>query len=203
MRRFVVALTLILALLPSAALAQSAAPCTFVLGFAALHDLLPAVVGNCLDDEQHNPANGDALQQTSAGLLVWRRSDNWTAFTDGYRTWINGPFGVQERLNTQRFAWEADANDMPSAGSGAPAQATYHICGPDAPTAQAIEQFIAGREVSTVLAGDANGCADLTITIQGTAGISNGQSISTETVGHISVRVATANGATHVTIATV
>ena len=29
-------------------------------------------------------------------------------FSDGYRTWINGPNGLQQRLNTQRFEWEAD-----------------------------------------------------------------------------------------------
>jgi len=26
-------------------------------------------------------------------VLVWRKADNRTAFTDGYRTWINGPRG--------------------------------------------------------------------------------------------------------------
>jgi hypothetical protein len=41
--------------------------------------------------------------------MVWRKADSWTAFTDGYRTWINGPFGLQQRLNTQRFPWESDA----------------------------------------------------------------------------------------------
>src|SRR5439155_10452091 len=39
-------------------------------------------------------------------LLVWRKADNFTAFTDGYRTWVQGPFGLQKRLNTERFAWE-------------------------------------------------------------------------------------------------
>ena len=53
-------------------------------------------------------AIGDSVQQTTGGLLVWRKADNWTAFTDGYRTWINGPNGLQQRLNTQRFEWEAD-----------------------------------------------------------------------------------------------
>jgi len=28
-----------------------------------LHDLLPAVVGDCRADDQHKPANGDALQE--------------------------------------------------------------------------------------------------------------------------------------------
>jgi Cysteine-rich secretory protein family len=87
-----------------------AANCTFVLGFGALHSLIPGVSGWCVEDEHHNPANGDGLQATAKGLMVWRKADNWTAFTDGYRTWINGPYGLQERLNTQRFSWEGGQN---------------------------------------------------------------------------------------------
>lgn len=93
-------------LFPGGVTAQAAAACQFRLGFAAIHDRIPAVVGACLDDEQHNAANGDALQHTTRGLLVWRKFDNWTAFTDGFHTWVNGPYGLLERLNTQRFRWE-------------------------------------------------------------------------------------------------
>src|SRR6188474_2336046 len=81
------------------------APCTFTLGFQALHDLIPEVVGDCTADADYG-ANGDALQPTTHGLLVWRKSDNWTAFTNGSTTWINGPYGLQSRPNDQRFAWE-------------------------------------------------------------------------------------------------
>jgi hypothetical protein len=88
----------------------AAATCTYVLGFRALHDLIPDRVGECRTDEYHNPLNGDGLQETAGGLLVWRKADNWTAFTDGYRTWVNGPNGLQGRLNTQRFPWEPDYN---------------------------------------------------------------------------------------------
>src|SRR5215469_16904479 len=64
--------------------AGMAAECRFILGFKTLHDLIPATVGNCLADERHDLATGDALQPTSGangrgGLLVWRRSDNVTA----------------------------------------------------------------------------------------------------------------------------
>jgi len=100
---------LLIGVLPNVAQAQSIAPalaCQYELGFAALHALIPTTVGNCLENEGHNPVNGDGLQQTTGGLLVWRKSDNWTAFTDGYHTWINGPNGLQERLNSQRFPWE-------------------------------------------------------------------------------------------------
>ena len=35
-----------------------------------------------------------------------RAADNRAAFTDGYRTWISGPNGLQVRLNTEQFDWE-------------------------------------------------------------------------------------------------
>jgi len=88
-------------------------PCFFVLGFAELHDLIPDIVGDCLDNEYHG-ANGDGLQDTTDGLLAWRKADNWTAFTDGANTWINGPFGLETRPNTVRFTWEGDAGSFPN-----------------------------------------------------------------------------------------
>jgi len=95
-----------LGLAPAPSLARGAQGCRFVLGFKTLRDLIPDVAGDCLVDEHHNPADGDGLQETTKGLLVWRKADNWTAFTDGYRTWINGPNGLQVRLNAERFPWE-------------------------------------------------------------------------------------------------
>ena len=98
----------------------SAADCQFVLGFATLRDLVGhEIVGECLENEHHNEI-GDSVQQTTGGLLVWRKADNWTAFTDGYRTWINGPNGLEQRLNTQRFAWEGDRSPVTSILSSAP-----------------------------------------------------------------------------------
>lgn len=88
----------------------TAADCGFTLGFKALHDLIPAVVGDCLENEHHNSNNGDSLQRTRGGLLVWRKADNWTAFTDGSTTWINGPQGLQSRPNSERFAWESEVS---------------------------------------------------------------------------------------------
>ena len=85
-----------------------AADCQFVLGFKTIRDLIGHdTVGECLDSEHYN-AIGDSVQHTTGGLLAWRKADNWTAFTDGYRTWVNGPNGLQQRLNTERFEWEAD-----------------------------------------------------------------------------------------------
>ena len=69
----------------------------FVLGFKTIRDLIGHdIVGECGENERYN-AIGDSVQQTTGGLLVWRKSDNWTAFTDGYRTWINGPNGLEQR----------------------------------------------------------------------------------------------------------
>jgi hypothetical protein len=61
-------------------------------------------------------------------MLVWRKADNWTAFTNGFETWLNGPQGLQRRLNTETFAWEQGA----APGSAAPqAQASgISVSGP-------------------------------------------------------------------------
>lgn len=96
-----------LLLAPSPAQAQST--CQFVLGFQEMSTAVD--VGTCVDN-QSNAANGDALQHTTKGMLVWRKVDNWTAFTDGYRSWINGPSGLQSRLNTELFDWEQAAQQQ-------------------------------------------------------------------------------------------
>ena len=125
MHRFWLRFALVLVLLASVFVPVAPSPstadaqgCEFVLGFKTLHDLIPDIVGNCLSNVQYNPANGDALQTTTGsqgngGMLVWRKADNFTAFTDGYHSWVNGPFGLQERLNSQRFSWEWNPDGLP------------------------------------------------------------------------------------------
>jgi len=100
--------------------ASAAAPtnCQFVLGFKTLHNLVPGDAGDCVTNQVF-AANGDAQQTTTRGLMAWRKTDNWTAFTDGYRTWVNGPAGVQQRLNTERFPWEAPTSSTMAATSAA------------------------------------------------------------------------------------
>ena len=98
---------LLLFAVPTAA----AADCALDSGFATLKALIEAAegpdkVGACLENRHVNPENGDVLQQTTGGLLVQRAADNRAAFTDGYRTWIKGPSGLQVRLNTEQFDWE-------------------------------------------------------------------------------------------------
>lgn len=116
LRRVVVLIAVLVNLIPGAvAQAQSPPSCRFILGFAALAAAIPQQVGTCLDNQAF-AANGDALQHTTSGLLVWRKADNWTAFTDGYHSWLNGPNGIQERLNTQRFSWEVASGWQESSG---------------------------------------------------------------------------------------
>jgi hypothetical protein len=148
----ILVLTLVFA--ASATLASAQATPQFQLGFKALADQLPAVVGLPMENE-HWGANGDSLQQTSAGLMVWRKADNWTAFTNGSRTWINGPLGVQERGNLERFDWEtvlvppSQPTQTPVPPSAPPASVTPT---PIAPPADSVAWFIdkpvAGQSVS-------------------------------------------------------
>jgi len=132
LKRTLLALCLAAGLTAPAAAARAESGCQFVLGFSTLASMIPRQVGACADGETHNPVNGDAVQHTSTGgLLVWRKADNWTAFTDGFHTWINGPNGLQERLNTEHFPWEAPAVVSPSPGAqpsvGAPGSPAEEI----------------------------------------------------------------------------
>ena len=85
------------------------AHCEFILGFATLK--LTRRKGRrrlaLAWKNQRFAANGNAEQRTAGGLLAWRKQGNFTAFTDGYRTWASGPVGLQVRLNTEAFAWES------------------------------------------------------------------------------------------------
>src|SRR5688572_24136172 len=106
-RAIVAAFFLVVAGAVSLAAAPTTAqePCQFALGFAALRKSVgPQKVGTCLEDEHFNVENGNAEQRTTGGLLVWRKAENVSAFTDGGTTWVNGPNGVQYRPNDERFA---------------------------------------------------------------------------------------------------
>jgi hypothetical protein len=86
-------------------------PCDFKLGFAAMRDMIgPTIVGPCIENEHFNQQNGNAEQRTTKGLLVWRKADNWMAFTDGHTTWVNGPQGALWRYNWELYCFEAGAD---------------------------------------------------------------------------------------------
>lgn len=99
------------------------AGCQYILGFARFAARIPQIVGQCLDNEQHDPTSGDALQHTTAGLLVWRKADNVIAFTDGTRTWVAGIPGIEQRPNDERFIWEANPDHLPLAAETTPGSA--------------------------------------------------------------------------------
>ena len=121
MKRTITALLLGVAFVLFTGASAQAADCEYRLGFKTLRDLIGHhIVGECLENEHYN-AIGDSNQQSTGGLMAWRKADNWTAFTDGYRSWINGPNGLVQRLNTERFSWEADY--APGGGIASPAPA--------------------------------------------------------------------------------
>lgn len=99
---------------------DGAPSCRFHFGFANLAQLVPDQVGTCLDDERNDPTTGDDLQHTSKGLLVWRKSDNVSAFTNGQYTWLLGPDGLEQRPNNQRFAWEPNQQKLAIATPSGP-----------------------------------------------------------------------------------
>jgi len=89
-------------------------PLQFQQGFKTLAGMINSFAGRPMEPEQAM-ASGDVLQQTTTGLMVWQKASNWTGFTDGTMTWIDSPFGLLERPNDQRFAWETT-----SASAGPP-----------------------------------------------------------------------------------
>jgi hypothetical protein len=115
----------------------STPPCQFRLGFATLAQLHSGM-GRCIEDEHYTP-EGNAEQRTQGGLMVWRKADNWTAYTDGYRTWINGPNGLEQRLNAERFPWEPDA--------GAPGTTLVRPPAPPAPPAAEPAPLVPGTQL--------------------------------------------------------
>ena len=141
------ALLLASALLLPFQAANAQATCTFQLGFATLHEQIPAIVGDCTENVQYDGVTGDGLQTTTNGLLVWRKSDNFTAFTDGNQTWINGPFGLQTRLNAQRLFWEPNPGNLaivptPQAGNQCiTAGTTLSVIGSDAGAGNLVATF--------------------------------------------------------------
>ena len=74
--------------------------CEFVLGFKELQDLIPDVVGDCVENEQHDASAGVTTQRTTHGVMTWSKSDNSTTFTNGSHTWIIGKDGLLQRDET-------------------------------------------------------------------------------------------------------
>lgn len=77
----------------------------FVLGFARLKTGLGKTMGDALSCEYVNPENGDTLQQTTAGLAVYRPSTGTLMFTDGWQKWALTARGL--------VTWEGEAMEPP------------------------------------------------------------------------------------------
>lgn len=96
---------------------SSAAACALIPQAAGLERSLERrTIGACTASPI-TAVNGDTIQPTTTGLLVVRRSDGRAVFTDGLRSWIDGPSGIQWRLNSDHFDWETatrDANRLES-----------------------------------------------------------------------------------------
>ena len=100
-------LSLVAAMLLALALAQGQtvlasqhsgdSDCHFALGFKELRNLIPDIVGDCVENEQHDTSAGVTTQRTSRGVMTWNKSDNLTTFTDGVHTWTIGKHGLLQR----------------------------------------------------------------------------------------------------------
>lgn len=87
--------------------------CHFAPAFTAITTVLSSTIGACLDEATVDRHSGDLIQNTQHGLLVQAHTTRFVSFSDGYHTWIIGPFGLQERLNSERFFWEPNAHHLP------------------------------------------------------------------------------------------
>jgi len=99
--------------LPPPTVAQGS--CYFALGFADFHRTLSGKDGDCLENEHPDPnGTGDEVQATSlpapSGLMVWQKFTNSMRWTDGSRTFTYSKCLLQDRLNTETFAWERNPN---------------------------------------------------------------------------------------------
>jgi hypothetical protein len=112
--------------------------CWFKFDLRLLRTEIPDVVGDCVENEQTSDA-GDTIQRTTGGLLVWRRHDRLTAFTDGSRTWAVGPNGLEVRRNDERFPWEASPPPaIPQAAAASPVAGVPPATATSAPPQQVI-----------------------------------------------------------------
>ena len=79
----------------------------FRFGFKAFANQIPDVVGAPLENEHFDSVAGVMLQKTTTGVMTWSKADNQVSFTDGGRTWIQGPSGVQLQADEVEVSEEA------------------------------------------------------------------------------------------------
>ena len=109
--------------------ATAAAPdCRFVLGFKALHAMIPDTVGACLENEQYHPVSGGRApddDERPARLAQGRQPD-------GLHRWL--PHVGQRPLRSpgsgsipSGFSWEHDAAGLPLAGQDREARLSVYF----------------------------------------------------------------------------
>ena len=139
---------------PAAAQDDPSSPdCVFQMGFATLRDQIGSdVVGDCIENEHSSQTNDAEIQATTNGLLLWRKADNWTAFTNGSLTWVNGPDGVQARGNDDRFPWEvAEAVATPAVDpASADVTTDLSMSAPEQPSAAPSDRTSIGTSATPV-----------------------------------------------------
>ena len=91
---------------PAAASCARGQQPTFELGVAELKRRLGDTMGAPLECEHPVSANGDTVQQTTTGLVIYRAATNTVIFTDGWRHWALTPRGM--------LSWEGPESDPPT-----------------------------------------------------------------------------------------
>jgi hypothetical protein len=116
---------------------SNAQRCWFNFDMRLMKQEIPDIVGDCVENQRYNPENGDTLQRTTGGLMIWRRADRSVAFTDGNRTWARGPNGLESRWNDERFEWEIQAEIAASTAVAKPGSTPAPAATKPAPVASA------------------------------------------------------------------
>jgi hypothetical protein len=83
------------------------ADCALAIEFQRIHDAIPDVSGECVEDAHREPSLGDVVQATGNGLFVQRAYDGVALFTDDQTSWLWTDCGVLARPADARFDWEA------------------------------------------------------------------------------------------------
>jgi hypothetical protein len=91
---------------PTGAYCQPGQAPSFALGVASLKQRLGDTMGAPLECEHPVSANGDTIQHTTTGLVVYRAATNTVMFTDGWRHWALTPQGM--------VSWEGHDADPPT-----------------------------------------------------------------------------------------
>ncbi len=141
----IVCALLALTALPTVAAAHSACSgggaVELGVGFRDLADLLGALVGEPLECEHADASTGDVVQQTSTGLLYWRKSTNTPTFTNGDQHWA--------LRGEQILQWSGDSVDPPDDAESPRAEAQAQWLLPNRPRWRPQREFSRKRSLNS------------------------------------------------------